>query len=832
MRDVFQFLAAILLLAGAACMAGCPHDLSRDVADAAVVVTADGAPPDRQVKDKAAPDKASPDSVKADIARPDKATPRLDKAVTKPDKAVAKPDKAVSKPDKAVAKPDKAMTKPDKAVTKPDKAVTKPDYAVTKPDKAVAQPDKAVPKPDKAMPKPDKAIPKPDLKQPDLYKPDMKVTCIPNTTYACDPATGNIHWQDSCKQKGEVYMECCTPCTAGSTTCSKPKTGGIPGQGGGCCAGVFGCYLDELVGWYRMDETHGTQWPIDSSGKGGTGSMNSTVVVNQVGPMNKAHVYGNTAAYITSAAMAVGDRSMTVQLWIKLINTSGGSRGILQHTQYSNHRGYQFSHAGTKLTLCFNDGAGGKCVRSLAVTAPANKWFHLAAVLDRDAGLITAYLDGSKKTTANLGSLGSVATSANFTLGKTIWAGGFYGALDDLRVYNHARTAAQVAVDAGHLAFRALPGGAYYMGSPPGEHCRPPSGEDRHKVSLSNAFEISTAEVSHLTYTALMKYSPMASSTCGTACAVNKVSWHEAAAFCNALSGARGIKTHCYTCSGSGATVSCGEAASYKGAAAYKCPGYRLPSEAEWEYAYRSGVHTAYYNGHNTYGMCKGKDPLASLVGWFDQNTSGANMPPAMRHPNRWGLYDLPGSVFEWSHDVYQSTLGTKAVTDPMGTVSAAGKRSSRGGSHDQPAHMTRAAFRGSWAPGWRSANLGFRCVRTITPKCPSGMALVKGAFGMLCADKTDTAGKSKAEAVKACMARGVGGRVCTTTDLSRAVTAGAIKPVNSLATTKGPCCCPCGTNAGSPLYFWFPSKGPTCGCWRSDTAKANIRHRCCADAS
>ena len=661
----------------------------------------------------------------------------------------------------------------------------------------------------------------------------MKVNCIPNTTYTCDQASGNIHWRDSCGQKGEVYMECCTPCSAGSTTCAKPKTGGVPGQGGGCCAGVSGCYLDELVGWYRMDETVATQALQDSSGKGGKGSINSTVTINQVGPMNRAYVFGNTAGTITSAALAVGDRSMSVQLWLKLYNTSGStSHGVLQHTDYSTNRGYHFSHTGTKITICFNQGNGGKCDRSLAVTAPANQWFHLAAVLDRDAGLITAYLDGSKKTSANLGTFGSVASTSTFHLGKTVWAGGFVGAMDDLRVYNHARTAAQVAVDVGHLAFRALPDGAYYMGSPTGEHCRATSGEDRHRVSLSNAFEISTSEVSHFTFTALMKYSPLTGSTCGTSCAVNKVTWSEAAAFCNALSGVRGITTLCYKCTGSGATVSCSEAASYKGMAAYKCPGYRLPSEAEWEYAYRSGVHTAYYNGHNTSGMCLGKDPLASLIGWYVQNTSGANMPPAMGHPNRWGLYDLPGSVWEWCHDGYQSSLGSKPVTDPMGPWTAPGNRSARGGSHTQAAHMTRAAFRGGWTPGVRYGDLGFRCVRTITPKCPSGMALVKGAFGMFCADKADSTGNSRTEAVKACMALGVGGRVCTTTDLDRAVKAGAVQPSNSLATIKGPCCCPCGTNAGSPQIFWFPSKSPACGCWRSDSAKANIRHRCCADAS
>jgi formylglycine-generating enzyme required for sulfatase activity len=248
----------------------------------------------------------------------------------------------------------------------------------------------------------------------------------------------------------------------------------------------------------------------------------------------------------------------------------------------------------------------------------------------------------------------------------------------------------------------SVEGGTFLMGSPSSEPCRS-SDETQHSVTLSRAFAIMTTEVTQRQYQDVMGQNPSLRKTCWS-CPVNNVTWYQAAAYCNALSKLAGLDA-CYACSGS----SCTEAGAYTGGKVYDCPGYRLPTEAEWEYAYRSGASTAFHNG--SISSCN-SDSNLDAVGWYKDNSGGVMHPVAQKKPNAWGLYDMAGNVLEWANDRYTASLGSTSVTDPAGGPSG-DSRVQRGGSYSFQAGMARAADRMSTRTGNHYDDFGFRVVRT-----------------------------------------------------------------------------------------------------------------------
>jgi formylglycine-generating enzyme required for sulfatase activity len=226
-------------------------------------------------------------------------------------------------------------------------------------------------------------------------------------------------------------------------------------------------------------------------------------------------------------------------------------------------------------------------------------------------------------------------------------------------------------------------------------------------VTITLPFRLGTTEVTQQQFRERRGYNPSRFASCGESCPVEQVSWHEAAAYCNALSAAEKLPP-CYTCTGSAQEVRCSESSGHAGRI-HTCPGYRLPTEAEWEYAYRAGTTTAFYNG--PIGTRCDEDPRASEIGWYQSNSGGQPHPVGRKKGNAWGLLDLPGNVWEWCHDGFVEDLGSSPATDPQGAAQSP-SRVLRGSSWLDGAGHLRAADRFGYPPAGRNSNIGFRCAR------------------------------------------------------------------------------------------------------------------------
>jgi len=213
--------------------------------------------------------------------------------------------------------------------------------------------------------------------------------------------------------------------------------------------------------------------------------------------------------------------------------------------------------------------------------------------------------------------------------------------------------------------FVYIPPGTFMMGSPPDERARSVD-EAQHRVTLTKGFYLQTTEVTQYQWQAIMESQQAYFQKCGPLCPVESVSWHEAQKFIEMLNQRPG--TH----------------------------RYRLPTEAEWEYAARAGTTGAFAGS-------------IDAMGWHRDNAGGTPHPVGRTSPNAWGLHDMHGNVSEWVQD-WHGAYPSGSVTDPQGPAQGY-FRVNRGGGWDMPAFGCRSAQRIINGPGSIASTLGFRLV-------------------------------------------------------------------------------------------------------------------------
>ena len=221
------------------------------------------------------------------------------------------------------------------------------------------------------------------------------------------------------------------------------------------------------------------------------------------------------------------------------------------------------------------------------------------------------------------------------------------------------------------MEFVLIPAGSFMMGCDKNFEDCSSNETPRHKVSISRPFYIGKYEVTQEQWVAVMGSNP--SKFKGRSRPVEQVSWEGIQSFIRKLNRKEGRNK------------------------------YRLPTEAEWEYAARAGTTTAYSFGDDKGGL--------GQHAWYDGNSGNETHPVGQLRPNAWGLHDVHGNVWEWCQDWYGKKYYANSPSKNPRGPSSGSDRVGRGGCWYDSAEGCRSADRINCSPGYRGDYDGFRLV-------------------------------------------------------------------------------------------------------------------------
>ncbi len=270
----------------------------------------------------------------------------------------------------------------------------------------------------------------------------------------------------------------------------------------------------------------------------------------------------------------------------------------------------------------------------------------------------------------------------------TGWLGGCGQESGNSPSWNGAVDPANLADDA-EMELVEIPPGKFVMGSPQSEPERFEDEGPQYSVTIPRALLMGKYEVTQEHYEKVMGTNPSFFRE-SSQLPVESVTWYDSIRFCNKLSERAGLPI-VYTIDESGVTID------------LTSPGFRLPTEAEWEYACRAGSDTAYYWGSSLDGNYM----------WYEANSNGTTHVVGTKCPNGFGLHDMSGNVWEWCSNWHTDSYDPALISAAEGPVNPGFlNRAARGGCWISSARSNRCANRGESGLHISSYTTGFRVVR------------------------------------------------------------------------------------------------------------------------